>query len=64
MSIGRPIPVQGRRHDELMAEVQSEEAIPLKLAKAVVGLMLTIDKQAKGGGRDEEHGACDAGWPG
>lgn len=51
---GQKIMYSPDMRDELMAEVQSEEAIPLKLAKAVVGLMLTIDKQAKGGGIPEE----------
>jgi len=34
---------------ELLAEVKSKEPIPIKLAKAVTGLMLTLDQQSKGG---------------
>lgn len=51
---GQKIMYSPDMREELMAEIQSEEAIPLKLAKAVVGLMLTLDQQAKGGGIPEE----------
>lgn len=46
---GQKIMYSPDMRDELMAEVQSEEAIPLKMAKSVVGLMLTLDQQTQGG---------------
>lgn len=49
VAAGHKIMYSPDMREELRAEVQRDAPTPQKLAEAVVGLLLTLDKQAKGG---------------
>lgn len=46
---GQKLMYSPQMREELAAEVQRDAPVPKKLAEAVVGLMLTLDSQSRGG---------------
>jgi hypothetical protein len=49
VAAGQKLMYSPEMREELKAEVQREAPVPTKMAEAVTGLMLTMDKQSKGG---------------
>jgi hypothetical protein len=49
VAAGQKLMYSPEMREELKAEIQREAPVPTKMAEAVTGLMLTMDKQSKGG---------------